>query len=128
MQADRTADTVLEMRREVSELLGDRPMTSSELEMARNGLVRSLPASWETLRDLSSSLEEIIAYSLPPDYYDRYVQGILDLSAEQVMASATQHIALEKFVWVVVGDLDEIRPQLEAADLGKLQELDNSLI
>ncbi len=128
VQADRTVDTIIEMRREISELLGKRTLTPDELEMARNGLVRSLPANWETLRSLSGSLEELITYNLPPDYFDSYVEGILDLSATSVTESARKQIHVDDFIWVVVGDLSQIRPQFEASDLGPLEELDDPLI
>jgi zinc protease len=116
------------MRREISELLGKRTLTPDELEMARNGLVRSLPANWETLRSLSGSLEELITYNLPTDYFDSYVEGILDLSATSVTESAREQIHVDDFIWVVVGDLSQIRPQFEASDLGPVEELDDPLI
>ena len=122
------AEAIVEMRREISGLLGGRAITAGELEMARNGLVRSLPASWETLGDLSGSLEEIVTYNLPPDYYDRYVEGILALSAESVTATSAKLIDIDRFVWVVVGDLSQIRPQLEASDLGPVEEIDDPLV
>src|SRR5690606_33448936 len=48
VQADKTAESLLEIRREFAEIAGPRPATPAEVELVQNSRTLSLPGRWET--------------------------------------------------------------------------------
>ncbi|MDX1643013.1 MAG: pitrilysin family protein [Thermoanaerobaculia bacterium] len=125
VQSDATAGTIREMDREMRQLLGPRPIEAEELDKVRQQLARSLPARWETLADIGSELEEILTCELPRDYYDGFLDRVAALTADGITETAAAHVRPDSFVWVVVGDLDSIREEVEGLDIGPVRRIDD---
>jgi zinc protease len=121
VQTDRTADSIREMRGELEAMVDSRPITEDELQLARASLIGSLPAQWETLADLAAALGEIAEYGLPETYWDDSIEQMLSLGTGAVSAGAARWIDPEGLVWVVVGDLSVVRPEIEALGLGAVE-------
>jgi zinc protease len=56
----------------------------------------------------------IDAHGLPPEYVTGYVERIEAITAEQVSATARSYLVPERMSLAIVGDLELVRPQLEA--------------
>ncbi|MES1924523.1 pitrilysin family protein [Salinisphaera sp. T31B1] len=121
VQGDKTAPAIDEMRRELSDIRGERPVIDSELSAAQANLTRSLPGDNETTPALASTLTQSVIYDLPDDYYDSYVQRIRGLDSAQLTQAARQMIDADALTWVVVGDLDEIESSIRALGWGKVE-------
>ena len=67
-----------------------------------------------TAGGVMSSLIQRDLYGLPDDWLETYVPSVLSVTPEQMSASAEANLPLDKLTLVVVGDLDVVRPQLEA--------------
>jgi zinc protease len=126
VQTDATAKALLEMDRELRGLLGDRPITDQELDKAQRQLTRSLPGRWETLADIAGELEDLLSFELRPDYYDDYTQRVEALAPHEITATAASWISPDRFAWVIVGDLAEVRSEIEELGIGSVVQIDDA--
>lgn len=126
VQTDATAKALLEMDRELRDLLAEQPITEQELDKAQRQLTRSLPGRWETLADIAGELEDLLSFELPLRYYDDYAQRVAALSPDEITATAASRIFPERFVWVIVGDLAEVRSEIEDLGIGSVVEIDDA--
>ncbi|MEK6806047.1 MAG: pitrilysin family protein [Pseudomonadota bacterium] len=124
VQTDKTAESIREMQRELSELVGKRPLSATELSFAKNSLVLSLPGENETVGELGRSYATILTYGLPDSYWNDYVTQVSGLSAGPVEAAARKLVQPQALTWVIVGDLSKIETPVRALGLGNIQVLD----
>ena len=124
VQTDATAKAIDEMDGEVRRMLVDAPITPDELDRVRRSLTLSLPARRETLADIATDVEEILSCDLRRDYYDDFAARVEALTPEAVSATAGEWIDPDRFVWVVVGDLTEVRRDIERLGWGDPQQID----
>jgi zinc protease len=121
VQRDKTSESMVEMLKELKEVIGERPVTTEELEKVQANLTLRLPGSRETLAAVRQDMQQIVTYGLPDDYFVRYPEKInsLDPAALQDVAKSILHP--NSLTWVVVGDLKTIREPIEALNLGKIE-------
>jgi zinc protease len=124
VQSDRTADSMTELAREMREFLDSRPATDDELAKVKLASTLSLPGRWETASAVLGDIAEIVTYQLPDDYWDTYASRVRNLSIEQVMDAAAEVIVPDNLLWVVVGDREQIEPQIRALGIGEVALLD----
>lgn len=119
VQTDKTADALREF---FTELNGIRqPVGAEELAKAKNYVALAFPGEFETTTDLSRRLEELVAYGLPDDYFERYVPNVTAVTAAAVQRAAAQHLQPSRFTVVVVGDRKAIEPGIRALKLGPVR-------
>jgi zinc protease len=106
-------ETLMEIR-----LLRSEEVTESDLQLAKDFLMRSLPRTFETPRQIASQLATLVLYGLPDDYFDSYVQNVEKVSAQDVRRVAEQHLSPDNMIVVVVGDVAAIRSGLEKLNHG----------
>ena len=117
VQTDKTKESFGEVRRELADVIGSRPLTARELELAQHNLTLSLPGRWETSQAVAGSLGEIASYSLPPDYYDTFAGHVGALTQADVQRAATTVVRPNTLVWVVIGDKSKVLAPLESLGL-----------
>lgn len=99
----------------------EEPVTAAELERAKSYVALGLPRRFETTQSVASQLADLTTYGLSMDFYNRYVDRVMAVTAEDVRRVAREHVRPDRAVVVVVGDLDTIRPGLAALDLGPIE-------
>jgi zinc protease len=124
VQADRTADSMREILRELKDLRGKRPPSQAELAAAQDSLVLSLPGDHETNGAISATLGQAVVFGLPDDYYNRYVSRVRALAPAELKTVAQALLQPDALTWVVVGDLAKIETAVRKLDLGPVQVLD----
>ncbi len=124
VQQDATGASVREIFKEVN-AMRNAPLSTAELNAARDAQVLSLPGQFETNADIGASLAESFVYGLPLDYYARLPAQLSGVTAAQVQEAARKHLALEKMVVVAVGDRKRILPQLQPLGLGAAEVRDS---
>ena len=124
VQTDKTAESMQETLKELRELLGTRAPTDTEIHLAKNNLVLTLPGSNETSGEVASSYADILTYGLPDSYLNDFVGKVAGLTAAQLQAAATRLIHPEALTWIVVGDLAVIEPAIRKLDWGEVRVLD----
>ena len=124
VEEPRTADAVREMRRELADLVGAKPLGAAEIESAKQGQLRSLPGDFESVGGVLGGVGHLIEFGLPDDYWNALVPRVLALQPPQLQAAAQKLIKPDQLTWVVVGDLSKIEAPVRALKLGEVKVLD----
>ena len=119
-----TADSVREMRKELVDVVGPRPLGAAELDAAKQAQVRALPGNFESVGEVAGAVSHLIEFGLPDDYWNSYVPRVEALDAAQLKLAAAKLVKPEQLTWVVVGDLSKIEAPLRALKLGEVRVLD----
>ena len=123
VQTDKTKESMIEMDRELRDILGPRPPEAEELEKAQRNRTLRLPGQYETKRAVLGALVKILKHGLPEDYFETYADRMRAVSLDDVESAAEQIVRPDSVVWVVVGDLAEIEAgvrELGFADIRRL--------
>ncbi len=123
VQTDKTAESFLEVRRELTEVIDQRPVTAAELDFAKASMINALSGEWETSAAVAQSLGSIVSFGLPDDYFDTLPGRIEALTTVQTEKAARRVVRPDRLIWIVAGDRKLIEPKLKALGLD-LQVLD----
>ncbi|GMN08977.1 pitrilysin family protein [Croceitalea sp. MTPC9] len=124
VQTDKTAESVTELRKEISEFLTTRPATQDELTKVKTNQVLKLPGQWETNSSVNSSVANLVRYDLPDDYYQKYDQNVRDLSLNEVHEVSKKVVKPEAVNWFMVGDRAKIASKLDELGFDQIIEID----
>jgi zinc protease len=123
MVAEHTGDALREILSEVDKMASAEP-SAEELALAKNSLRLSLPGRFETASDVASALAELQVYGFPDDEFATKSSRTLAVTGNDVLRVAKATLDKRRFRVVVVGDREKVLPQLQALNLGVIQELD----
>jgi predicted Zn-dependent peptidase len=126
VQADKTAESIAEIQREIAEYIGDKPATAQEIDKIKARDVRSLPGAYETVGAVQGALRFILQFDRPDDWIQRSKARIEGQTPEAIRAAAREVIRPDSLTWVVVGDLSKIEGAVRALQLGAVQVLDEN--
>lgn len=124
VQTDKSADAMQVIHDQIRALLGSKPPTASELQLATANLTRTLPGHNETSAQLAGTLTNRVVYDLPAHYYDTYVSKMQALTPDEVETAAHKLLAPGAMTWIVVGDLTQIGDAVRALDWVSVSPLD----
>jgi zinc protease len=124
VQTDKTKESLAEVSKELRAAVSDRPLTTAEINDAKDRMIKTLAGRWETSASVASALGEIETYGLPKDYYATYADAVRNASEAQVNAAAQKFVTPGQLVWVVIGDRAKIEPGIRALNLGEVTILD----
>jgi zinc protease len=117
VRTDVTAPSVFEIMKELKRMR-DGVLSPEELALAKDSLVRSLPADFETSGRVVSAMSNIYVYDLGLDYYATLGARLSAVTADQIKAVSQKYIHPDKMIVVAVGDRTKIGPALAALKLG----------
>jgi predicted Zn-dependent peptidase len=124
VQTDKTVEAIGELRREVAEFVGAKPVTAEELAKVRDRDVRALSGQFETNAAVSGAIADIVRFGRPDDYV-RTLRGRLEAQTESgVRAAAAQAFRPDTLTWVIVGDLSKIEARIRELPWSSVQVLD----
>ena len=114
VQADRTGDSITELSREIAAFLSTNGVTEDELTRIVNNEIRELPGQFETSGSILSAMQRNVLFDRPSDYYESVAEKYRAQSAASLDTAVRGVLDLKRFTWVVVGDAEQVLPQLEA--------------
>jgi predicted Zn-dependent peptidase len=117
VQADRTGDSLAEMIRETKAFLTDAGVTAAELDRNVASEVGALPGRFETSPAVLGAMQSNALYGRPDDYQETLASIYRAQTTDSLDAAARASIETDNFVWVVVGDAEKVRAQLEPLGL-----------
>ncbi len=117
VRTDVTAAAVGEIFKEVQRMR-ETTLTSDELSLAKDSLVRSLPSEFETSSRVTSSTATLFVYDLGLDYYTKFPARLAGVTADGVRSVAQKHVVPERLLVVAAGDRAKIEPELQKLNLG----------
>ena len=113
-----------EVLKELRGIRGEKPVTADELKASQNGLTLTLPGQWETMNAVLGSINEIVTYGLPDNYYETYASKVDALTPAEMTPAAKVVIAPDRLIWVVVGDRTKIEAGIRELNLGEIHLID----
>ncbi len=117
VQTNQTGPAVAAIMSQVKDFLGDNGVTQAELERTVNGNVRQLPGQFEQSRRVLGQMQGDVMFKRPSNYAETVADRYKALSADDLNKAMAGAIDPDKFTWVIVGDADKIKTQLEALDM-----------
>lgn len=124
VQTDKTKESMFEIKKELTNVLGEKPISMEEFEKDKQNQILSLPGSWETMGSVGGSLSEIVVYNLPDDYFSKYSANVMSLNLDEVKDSAGKIVKPENLIWVVVGDRSKIEEGVKSLGFGEIKYID----
>jgi len=108
-----TKESIVEFLKELNGIRGAIPVTQTELENNKQGLIRRYPSNFETIGAISNQLSNLIVYNLPDTYFNEYIQKINAVTVDDVSRVANKYLDPSKMSIVIVGDRKVIEPKLK---------------
>ncbi len=117
VQADRTADSIRELRSDIRSFLGAKGVKDEELERTISNRIKQLPGQFETSASVLSAMQSNALFGRPDNYYELLADKYRAHTRTTLDASLREAVNPASFVWVVVGDAAKVRPQLKKLKL-----------
>jgi predicted Zn-dependent peptidase len=117
VQADRTGDSIVALRKDIRDFLTTKGVTDEELERTMANRIKALPGQFETSDSVLSAMESNALLGRPDNYYELLADKYRAQSKATLDASLRETVNPASFVWVVVGDAAKVRPQLKKVGL-----------
>ncbi|MHB2156197.1 M16 family metallopeptidase [Calditrichota bacterium GD2] len=124
VQIDKTKESIQEMLKEINDVRSEKPVTPEELEKVKNNEILKLPGTWETGVAVLRSIQEIVTFGLPEDFWTQYPNLIRSLSLDQVQSAAKKALHPDHLIWVVVGDRSKIEEPLRQLGVAEVKVID----
>jgi zinc protease len=96
----------------------EEPVSADELDLATKYLAGVFPIRYETTGAVASALALSTVYGLPDDYFSTYRSRISDVTRDDVLRVAREHLRPESLQILAVGNADAITEPLAALQLG----------
>jgi len=123
VQTEVTAAAIHEALDELGAIREARPVEPHELEVARAALTRGYPRGFETAAQIARACAQLALYDLPDDYFVEFGPRVQEVDAAAVTAAARRFFAPADLVTLIVGDREQVLPDLDRAGLGPVTEL-----
>jgi zinc protease len=123
VQTDKTKESLAEVVKELRGIRGDRPATPEELARIKASETLRLPGSRETIGQVAGSIETLVEYGLPDNYYDTFASKMREVSLADVAKAASEVVQPDHMVWVIVGDRAKIEAGVRELGLGEVRLL-----
>ena len=121
VQTDKTGASIAELKREFAEFLSTAPARDDELARIKLDAVRSLPGQFETSGAVLGSLLSSNRFGRPLNYPETLPDKYDALTIDDANAAAREVINADKLIWVIIGDAEKIRAEVEAAGIGSVE-------
>jgi len=125
VQADATDVGIREMMSEIASFKA-RPVTTEELQLAKQGYTRSLPGMFEGGNETATSVARIYALDLPLDYWSQQPARHEAVTPEDTVRVAQDFLKPEEMKLLVVGDRSAVEQSAKTLDLGAITWLDTN--
>ena len=115
---------LIEFMKELRGIVGARPVTAEELQIAKEALVQRLPGTFASVGAINGAMTTLWIQGLPNDYYQQYAKAIAAVTAGDVVRVAKKYIDLDHLAIVIVGDRASIEAPLKATNVAPVVFVD----
>ena len=120
VQADKSAEAMAEILKELQQYVGDKPVKEAEISPIVTNEVRSLPGKIKTYNDILRVMVTANEEQRPYDYVNGRGDRLQAVTVEDVRAAAKTLLHPDELTWVIVGDLKSIEAPIRKLDLGEV--------
>ncbi len=125
VQTDKTKESVMELQKELTQYVNDKPATEAEFNKVRGNSILQLPGTWETNGAVLGSLQDAIKYNRGIPYLNNYAAMLQSLQLPNIQNAAKKVIKPGSLAWVIVGDRSKIEKGIQELNLGPIQYIDS---
>jgi zinc protease len=123
VQTDKTKESMVEINKELRGIIGDHPVTPEELSKIKANETLKLPGSRETINAVGGSIQDLVHYGLPDNYYDTYAGKVEALKISDLQDAAKIVVLPDNLTWVIVGDRAKIEAGVKELGYGEVKFL-----
>ena len=120
MQTQSTKESVVELVKELRDIVDGRPVSDVELLSNRENLIRSLPQDFQSVGAIASHMDTLVQNGLPLDYWSKYMDELASVDVPMVNAKAREYLHPENLIIVVSGDRAKIEEGLRGLGIGEV--------
>ena len=120
VQSEVTAAALREIFSEIERIRAER-VSEEELSLARDYLDGVFPIRYETTTAIASALANLVIYALSGDYYDSYRTRVREVTTDDILQAARNHLHPEQLQTVIVGDAAAIKDSVAQLRFGELR-------
>ena len=120
VQSEVTAAALREIFAEIDRIRADK-ISEQELSLACDYLDGVFPIRYETTTAIASALATLVIYGLSRDYYDTYRTRVREVTRDDVLGAARNHLHPQRLQTVIVGDAGAIEHSVVELELGPLK-------
>jgi zinc protease len=124
VRADATGAAMQEIMSELKAPGSDRPLTESEISIARNAELNTFPAQFESPAQIASSFASLAKYHLPQDYLRGVAQELRAVDGKLASEILAKVANPDELTILIVGDQSLIEPQLRQSGFDPIKYLD----
>jgi zinc protease len=124
VQTDKTKESLAEMQKEIANITRAKPISEEELAKTKTQEVLELPGSRETMQSVGGSIQDLLRFRFPDDYYDTFVKKVEALRTSDVNDAAKSLIEPQHTIWVIVGDRAKVEAGIRELNIGEIKVVD----
>ncbi len=124
VQTDKTKESIIEIKKEIADVAGNRPVTGEEFDSIMRNMTLRLPGRFETLSSLEAAAIDLVNYNLPDNYWANYGTSMRGLTETQLTNAGKKFVRPDEIIWLVVGDVAKIESGIRALNYGEVVKLD----
>jgi predicted Zn-dependent peptidase len=113
VQADKTAESLAELNKQVTDFLTTKGVTQEELERTIANNINRLPGEFETSGSVLGAMMNIDMLDRPDNYYETLAPEYRAQTTASLDKAARAALDPKGFTWIVVGDAAKVKPELE---------------
>ncbi|WP_158941803.1 pitrilysin family protein [Granulicella sp. S190] len=125
VRTDVTAPAAKQLMLELNRIRTEPP-TETELKLAKDSLLHSLPGDFETTKASIGGLRQLFIYGLPLDYFAKLPAQYEAVTPAEVSKAAQTDIHPDQLIVMAVGDRAKIEPGLKELNLGPIEYRDTT--
>jgi zinc protease len=125
VQTDKTKESMVEIQKELTQYIGDKPATDKEFQKVKNNAVLQLPGIWETNGSVLNTLQNNLNYGRSLDYLRNYPTMLQNMQLADVQQSAKKLIHPNSIAWLIVGDRKKIETGIRELNFGEIKFIDS---
>ena len=125
VQTDKTKESMIEVKQEILNVAGAKPVTGEEFKSIMRNMTSRLPGRFETLASLERAAINQINYGLPKDFWATYGESMRSLTEADLAAAGKKFVRPDEIIWIIVGDLKKIEKDIRGLGFGQIIKLDS---
>ncbi len=123
VQTDKTKESIVEVKKEIADVAGNRPVTGEEFQSIMRNMTLRLPGRFETLSSLESAAIDLVNYNLPDNYWANYGAKMRGLTETQLETAGRKFVRPDEIIWLIVGDVSKIETGVRSLGFGEVIKL-----
>ncbi|MBK7140841.1 MAG: insulinase family protein [bacterium] len=123
VQSQSTKEALVEILKELKEVISTRPLTNEELTDAKVSMVKSWAQGFQNFSGITSQLRGLALYDRPLDYWKSRVGTVNGLDDAKIKEVSTKYVRPNNLTIVIVGDKAKIEEGIKAMGIGEVSSL-----